>query len=83
MIEGIKWTIDDDCTLTLEELQEKTEGFCGIRVSKSTISNYIGNFDYTFKRLHVKLSLEILKRYGNRGVTIHYGFCRNVPKDVA
>jgi len=38
----------------LERLQEITEGFCGIRVSTSTIANYIGNFNYTLKRLHVK-----------------------------
>jgi len=54
MIEGIRWTIDDDCTLTLEQLQDITEGFCGIRVSKSTIANYIGHFNYTLKRLQVK-----------------------------
>ena len=42
------------CTLTLEELQEIVEAFCEIRVSSSTLSNYIGSFRYTLKRFHVK-----------------------------
>jgi hypothetical protein len=51
MLEFIQDTIDDNCTLTLENLQAQVRDEFGVEVSKSTIDRGIDSFRYSVKRI--------------------------------
>lgn len=51
-INQIKEWIDEDCSISLKKIKEKCEVELNVKVSKSTIANYIESFSYTLKRVH-------------------------------
>ena len=51
MLDFIQYKIDDNCTLTLENLQEQVRDEFGVQVSKSTIDRGIDSFRYSVKRI--------------------------------
>ena len=51
MLEFIQDKIDDNCTLTLENLQAQVRDEFGVEVSKSTIDRGIDSFRYSVKRI--------------------------------
>lgn len=52
--EIVREWVDEDCTLTLNDLQDKIGEELGIQVGPSTVNNYITGFGYTFKRLVIR-----------------------------
>jgi transposase len=51
--EVMKGWVDNDCSLTLKKLKEKTFSEFGINVSSTTIAAALENFNYSLKRIHV------------------------------
>ena len=56
MIRKIQDWVDKDCSITLKRLQSKIARKYDVNVCESTISNYIGSFRYSFKRVLVRPS---------------------------
>jgi len=53
-MQQIRDMVDDDCSLTLKELQVLIEDMFGVQISKSTIANYIVGWRYSLKRITVR-----------------------------
>jgi transposase len=49
----LKSWVDNNCSLTLKKLKEKTLSEFGINVSYTTIAATMTNFNYSLKRIHV------------------------------
>jgi transposase len=50
-ISPIKSWIDEDYSITLKQIKVRCENDLSIQVSKSSLARYIGNFNYTFKKI--------------------------------
>lgn len=70
--------IDDDCTVTLEELRERVFSIYDKIICTATISKYIKNFNYSFKRLHTVTERSLTEENIQKRREYAYSFVQKV-----